>query len=189
MEQQIERSKVAVRWLVAVVLFAAVAYLKRSNLVATPWGTILVLTGALAVLNVTFTLILRTSAPRWLKYITTGTDLTLISLLVWFTGGGGSVFYYAYFIVLVSNSIRYGMPMALYVATMYNVLYVAVLLIAPPSGDLTIEAVKILAFWGIALYAGYLAMRFQRQSRILESYEETIARLRAEAATLKGPAR
>jgi len=49
-----------------------------------------------------------------------------------------------------------------------------------------VEAVKILAFWGIALYAGYLAMRFQRQARILESYEETIARLRHDLAHGKG---
>jgi len=45
--------------------------------------------------------------------------------------------------------------------------------------------VKILTFWGVALYAGYLAMRSQRQARILEGYEETIARLRAELAALK----
>ncbi|MGH9203804.1 MAG: hypothetical protein ACRD2A_21465, partial [Vicinamibacterales bacterium] len=83
---------------------------------------------------------------------------------------------------LVSNSIRYGMGMALYVATIYNLTYVVVLGLAPPSGDLTTEAVKILAFWGVALYAGYLAMRFQRYARILESYEETIARLRRELA-------
>jgi hypothetical protein len=99
---------------------------------------------------------------------------------VLFTGGSGSVFYVAYFIVLVSNSIRYGMGMALYVATVYNLGYAAVLLAQPPANDLTVEAVKILSFWGVALYAGYLAMRFQRQTRILESYEETIARLRAE---------
>src|SRR3989304_1944303 len=188
MEQQAERSKVAARWLVAAVLFAAVAYLKRGGLLTVPWSTIVALTAAIVVLNATYSVILRTSAPRWLKYVTTGTDLIIISLLVWFTGGSGSVFYYTYFIVLVSNSIRYGMPMALYVATVYNVAYVLVLQFTPPSGDLTIEAVKILTFWGIALYAGYLAMRFQRQSRIMQSYEETIAGLRAQAAGPKGSA-
>ncbi|HEY3246676.1 MAG TPA: hypothetical protein VGK88_00110 [bacterium] len=181
MEQQIERSKVAVRWLVATVLFVAVAYLKRAGLLAVSWPSILGLAGAIAALNVAYTVVLRSGAPWWLKYVTTGTDLLILSLLVWFTGGSASVFYYAYFIVLVSNSIRYGMPMALYVATVYNIAYVVVLLFTPPSGDLTVEAVKILTFWGIALYAGYLAMRFQRQNRILQSYEETIAQLRANA--------
>ncbi|MBI3975692.1 MAG: hypothetical protein HY334_04800 [Armatimonadetes bacterium] len=180
MEQQIERSKVVVRWIVAASLFAAVAYLKRQGQVPIPWGTIVALTAAVAALNLAYGRILRIAAPPWLKFVTTATDLILISALVLFTGGSGSVFYVAYFIVLVSNSIRYGMAMALYVATIYNLTYVGALLVAPPAGDLTVEAVKILAFWGVALYAGYLAMRFQRQVRILESYEETIAHLRAE---------
>lgn len=179
MEQQIERSKVVVRWIVAAALFTAVGYLKRQETVAAPWSVVLALTAAVVVLNLCYWGILRTGCPRWLKYLTTGTDLALISILIYITGGAGSVFYVAYFIVLVSNSIRYGMGMAVYVAAAYNVGYGLVLVLRPPGHDLTVEAVKILAFWGVALYAGYLAMRFQRQARILESYEETIARLRA----------
>jgi len=60
----------------------------------------------------------------------------------------------------------------------FNVGYVAVLIARPLEGDLTLEGVKILAFWGVALYAGYLATRYRRQARILEAYEETIAGLR-----------
>jgi len=189
LEQQVERSKVVVRWIVAAVLFAAVAYLKTRGQLAVPWSTVLALTATLAVLNLLYTAVLRRAAPPWLKYLTTGTDLALISALVALTGGSGSVFYFAYFIVLVSNSIRYGMGMALYVATLYNAAYAIILRLDPPSGDLTVEAVKIFAFWGIALYAGYLAMRFQRQTRILQSYEETIARLRHELASRRGEGR
>jgi len=69
----------------------------------------------------------------------------------------------------------------------FNVAYVAVLLAHPVGGDQTIEGVKILAFWGVALYAGYLATRFQRQARIIEAYEETIAELRANAGPTPGP--
>lgn len=47
---------------------------------------------------------------------------------------------------------------------------------------------KILAFWGVALYAGYLAARFQRQARILQAYEETILSLRARLAEGEGGA-
>lgn len=184
MEQQIERSKVVVRWIVTATLFCAVAYLKRTGSVAIPWSTVAALTAGVAVLNLIYWGILRRGAPRWLKYVTTATDVALISVLVLFTGGSGSVFHVAYYVVLVSNSIRYGIGMALYVAIVYNLTYAAILAFAPPGGDLTTEAVKILAFWGVALYAGYLAMRFQRYARILESYEETIARLRAE---LGGP--
>lgn len=180
MEQQIERSKIIARWIIAAALFSGVAYLKRQGEIPIPWGVILALTVVVVSLNLLFWTILRRSAPRWLKYVTTGTDLGLLSVLVGSTGGSGSVFYFAYFLVLVSNSIRYGMGMALYVATIYNIAYVAVLVAHPPSGPLTVEAVKILTFWGVALYAGYLAMRFQRQMRILAAYEDTIARLRAD---------
>ncbi len=174
-----------VRWLVAATLLAAVTYLKRQGDVTISWSTTFTLTAAVAACNLVYTWVLRRGVPPWLKYVTTGMDLALISALLLFTGGSGSVFYYSYFIVLVSNGIRYGMAMALYVATVYNVAYVGVLLLTPTSDRLTVEAVKILTFWGIALYAGYLAMRFQRQSRILQSYEETIAGLRAEVATLR----
>lgn len=184
-EQQIERSKVVVRWIITATLLTGVLYLKRQEAIPIAWPIIWLLTGTVAVLNLLYWSILRRSAPRWLKYVTTGTDLALISFLVGYTGGSASVFYVAYFVVLVSNSIRYGMGMALYVATIYNVAYVLVLVVHPPGSDLTVEAVKILAFWGVALYAGYLAMRFQRQTRVLESYEETITRLRAEIATLR----
>ena len=189
MEQQIERSKVMVRWIVGAALFASVLYLKSRGQLPVPWPTVLALTAALVVLNLIYWRILGRAAPRWLKYVTTATDLVLISVLVFFTGGVASVFYFAYFIVLVSNSIRYGMGLAIYVATVFNLAYVAVVYWQPPGNDLTVEAVKILTFWGVALYAGYLAMRFQRQTRILEGYEETIARLRAEAATLKPQAK
>ncbi|MGH2398190.1 MAG: hypothetical protein ACRDFW_14700, partial [bacterium] len=89
MEQQIERSKVVVRWIVAAALFGAVVYLKRAGSVVMPWGTVFALTAAVAVLNLIYWSILRKSAPRWLKYVTTATDLALISLLVLFTGGIG----------------------------------------------------------------------------------------------------
>ncbi|HXF82281.1 MAG TPA: hypothetical protein VNN19_05970 [bacterium] len=185
MDQQVERSKVVVRWIVAAILFAAVAVLKRQGSVAAGWPVVLGLTAAVAVLNLTYGAILGRGAPPWLKYVTTGTDLALITALLAVTGGSRSVFFVAYFVVLVSNSIRYGMMMALYVATGVNVMYALLLRAMPPGGDLTVEAVKIFAFWGIALYAGYLAMRFQRQVRILETYEEVIARLRQEVAELR----
>jgi hypothetical protein len=178
-ERRTEQSKVTVRWLVAAVLLLASVYLRRAGAIQVSWTVILLLTAGVAAANVAASAILRRGAPAWLRYASTGTDLLLISLLVGSTGGSASPFYYAYFIVLVSNSIRYGMRMAIFVALLYNIAYVAVLLVHPVGGDLTTEGVKILAFWGVALYAGYLATRFHRQARILEAYEETIAGLRA----------
>ncbi|MGH2375088.1 MAG: hypothetical protein ACRDIC_16675 [bacterium] len=178
-ERRIEQSKVTIRWVVAAVLFAGAAYLRRGGSIETSWAVIVGLAVGVALLNLGFSAVLRGGAPRWLRYVTTGSDIALTSLLVAYSGGSGSPFYYVYFIVLVSNSIRYGIGMALFVALLFNVGYVVVLVARPVPGDLTLEGVKILAFWGVALYAGYLATRFQRQARILQSYEETIAGLRA----------
>ncbi|MGH7428488.1 MAG: hypothetical protein ACREJ4_09080 [Candidatus Methylomirabilaceae bacterium] len=178
-ERRIEQSKVTIRWVVAAVLFAGAAYLRRGGSIETSWAVIVGLAVGVALLNLGFSAVLRGGAPRWLRYVTTGSDIALTSLLVAYSGGSGSPFYYVYFIVLVSNSIRYGIGMALFVALLFNVGYVVVLVARSVPGDLTLEGVKILAFWGVALYAGYLATRFQRQARILQSYEETIAGLRA----------
>ena len=178
-ERRIEQSKVTIRWIVAAVLFAGAVYLRRGGSIDTSWGIIVGLAAGVALLNLGFSAVLRQGAPSRLRYLTTGGDIALTSLLVAYSGGSGSPFYYVYFIILVSNSIRYGMAMALFVALLFNVGYVAVLVARPVGGDLPLEGVKILAFWGVALYAGYLATRFQRQARILEAYEETIAGLRA----------
>ncbi len=191
-ERRVEQSKVAIRWIVAVVLFAGAVYLRRSDSIDTPWGVIVGLAAGVALLNLCFSVVLRRTAPGTraagrLRYVTTGSDLALTSLLVAYSGGSGSPFYYVYFVVLVSNSIRYGMGMALFVALVFNVAYVAVLVARPIEGNLTLEGVKILAFWGVALYAGYLATRYQRQARILQAYEETIAGLRARIDEREGP--
>lgn len=188
-ERRIEQSKVAVRWLVLGVLLAVAVYMRRGGAIATPWPVIAGLTAAVTASNAAFTVILRRGAPRWLRYVSTGMDMAVISALVAASGGSASPFYYTYFVVLVSNSIRYGMAMAVFVALLFNAAYVAVLLVRPVSGDLTGEGVKILTFWGVALYAGYLAARYQRQARILEAYEETIEDLRSrlESSERSGP--
>ena len=185
-EQRTEQSKVTIRWIVVTVALAAVTYMRRTGTVDTPWPVIVALTAVIAALNLGFSAVLRRGAPRWLRYVTTGSDLAMISVLVGYSGGSASPFYYVYFIVLVSNAVRYGMAMAIVVALVYNVAYVAVLMVRPVA-DLTAEGAKILAFWGVALYAGYLAARFQRQTRILQAYEETILSLRARLGRREGP--
>jgi len=185
-ERRIEQNKVTVRWIVVVVLLAAAAYLRRHEAIGTSWTIILGLTAAVVLANLAFSAILRRGAPRWLRYVTTAMDLLLTSLLVGYSGGSGSPFYYVYFIILVSNSIRYGMSLAVFVALVFNIAYVAVLLVHPVGGDLPNEGVKILAFWGVALYAGYLATRYQRQARIMQAYEETIADLRTRLEAHEG---
>jgi hypothetical protein len=184
-ERRMEHSKVEVRWVVLVVALLVAVYMRRTGTITTPWTVILALSAVVVAANLVFAAVLRRGAPPWVRYVSTGVDLAVISVLLVFSGGSGSPFYYVYFIVLVSNSIRYGMQMAVFVASFFNLAYVGVLLLRPPAADLTAEGVKILTFWGVALYAGYLATRYQRQMRILQSYEETIAGLRNRIETLE----
>jgi cell division protein FtsW (lipid II flippase) len=109
-EQRTEQSKVTIRWIVVTVALAAVTYMRRTGTVDTPWPVIVVLTAVIAALNLGFSAVLRRGAPRWLRYVTTGSDLAMISVLVGYSGGSASPFYYVYFIVLVSNAVRYGSP-------------------------------------------------------------------------------
>lgn len=137
-DRRTERSKIVVRWIVVAVALAAVTYMRRTGTVTTPWGVIVALTSAVAALNVGFAAALRCGAPPWLRYVTTGSDLALISILVAYSGGSASPFYYVYFVVLVSNAVRYGRAMAIFVALGFNVAYVAVLVVHP-AADLTAE--------------------------------------------------
>jgi Kef-type K+ transport system membrane component KefB len=93
-EYRTEASKITIRWIVAAVLFAGAVYLRRSGSIETPWGMIVGLAAAVALLNLGFTAVLRRGAPRWLRYVTTASDLVLTSLLVAYSGGSGSPFYY-----------------------------------------------------------------------------------------------
>jgi len=70
-EYRTEASKITIRWIVAAVLFAGAAYLRRSGSIETPWGMIVGLAAAVALLNLGFTVVLRRGAPRWLRYVTT----------------------------------------------------------------------------------------------------------------------
>ncbi|MDR7483439.1 MAG: hypothetical protein QN183_13320 [Armatimonadota bacterium] len=186
---RIERSRVTVRWLMLGILLAGVWYLRRSGAISTDARVIAALATVAAAANLTFAAALRRGVPRWVRYAATVHDQLLTTALVGTTGGAASPFYYVYFIVLVSTSIRYGMGMAALAALLYNVGYVGVLLLHPLGGDLTLEGVKILAYWAVALYAGYLAARAHRQARMLQAYEETILRLRARIDDLEAGGR
>ncbi|MGH2403651.1 MAG: hypothetical protein ACRDGN_04220, partial [bacterium] len=101
-ERRIEQSKVTIRWIVAAVLLVGAIYLRRGSSIETPWAVIIGLAAGVALLNLGFSAVLRSGAPRWLRYVTTGSDIALTSLLVAYSGGSGSPFYYVYFIILVS---------------------------------------------------------------------------------------
>ena len=170
------------RLFIVVVLFVVVVYLNSRAQPVMSKPTFALLTGVSGFIALGFVAWL-----RWVRYYpvfkfaSAAADVALISLLVYFTGAHGSIFFPLYFIVLISNGIRYGAAMSVFVALVFNVAYVIVLSNTPQkNATLPNEGVKILAFWLAAFYVGYLSTRFQRLQREVDGYVETIAQLREE---------
>lgn len=194
-ERDSERAKVTARWFAILVLLVALFWIRRHDPVVnaqvsrlTAWELALA-----AVLMTTAEAIYlwkpeRLQIPRWLKYVTVFADMVFISVLVSLTGYTRSPFFFVYFVFLISNCLRYGLFMSLFVAAVFNVLYVFVLGFAPeverPASVLGGEGLKIVAFWAVALYGGAISARIRRQGNQLRVYEETIREQRARIAEL-----
>jgi hypothetical protein len=184
-ECQIERSKVVARWFIIGILAALAQWQRAQGAILMPVATYASIIGGAALVNIFHTLYLFRiqHCPLPYKYISTALDLIFVTVLIYASGFNESPFFYVYFIVLVSNCIRYGLAMSLYIAVLVNVLYAVTLSLAPQQLRPTVlggEGLKILAFWGVALYGGAVAARIRRQILEIASYEETIAELREE---------
>jgi hypothetical protein len=184
-ECQTERSKVIARWFIIGILAALAQWQRAQGAILMPAVTYASIIGGAALVNVFHSLYLFRvqHCPLYYKYISTALDLIFVTILIYASGFNESPFFYVYFIVLVSNCIRYGLVMSLYIAVLVNVLYAVTLSLAPEQLRPTVlggEGLKILAFWGVAMYGGAVAARIRRQVLEIASYEETIAELREE---------
>jgi hypothetical protein len=183
-ECQTERSKTVARWFAIAILAGLLHWQRSHGLIELTDGLFWSLIAGVALINFGHTLYLFRvqECPPSYKYLTVGLDLVFLTLTIRFTGFNQSPFFYVYFVVLVSNCIRYGLLMSLYIAVLVNVLYASTLSAAPglPPTVLGGEGLKILAFWGVALYGGAVAARIRRQAYEIAAYEETIAELKAE---------
>jgi len=192
-ERDSERAKVTARWFAIVVLLSALFWIRGHDPIVaahvsrlTAWE--LALAGVLMTLAEAIYLWKpgRVQIPRWLKYVTVFCDMVFISVLISLTGYTHSPFFFVYFVFLISNCLRYGLLMSLFVAAVFNVLYVVVLGFAPETerqaSVLGGEGLKIVAFWGVALYGGAISARIRRQGNQLRVYEETIREQRAQLA-------
>ncbi|MEQ9363974.1 MAG: hypothetical protein RIF32_07020 [Leptospirales bacterium] len=189
-----ERNKVNVRWLLMVLIAGYLSYLLKTDQGQEIGSThlfnltyILGLTAFLAAANLIFMLYLAgVSRARFrmrsaLKYMSMIVDFIAISLVLLPTGGDRSIFFVVYFIVIISNSLRYGMRLALAGVFVFNLCYVAVL-VYQYYPDLVIpnvqgEILKVAVFWVVGLYTGYIARRFQILQGEVEKYENLVRRL------------
>ncbi len=197
-ERDSERAKVTARWFAIVVLLIALFWIRQHD------PMVAAHVSRLSAWELAFAAVVMTAAeaiylwkpgririPRWLKYVTVFGDMAFISIVISLTGYTHSPFFFVYFVFLISNCLRYGLLMSLFVAAVFNVLYVVVLGFAPESerqaSVLGGEGLKIVAFWGVALYGGAISARIRRQGNQLRVYEETIRELRTKVATLSTP--
>jgi hypothetical protein len=200
-ERDTERAKVNVRWFAIAILFAVAEWIRRHDPLVRAQLTDGILYGctiaALLMTAVEAAYLWHpstTEVPPWLKYVTVIGDMAFISALIYYTGFAQSPFFFVYFVFLISNCLRYGLLMSLFVAGIFNLFYVIVLGLAPKEelkpSVLGGEGLKILAFWLTALYGGTISARLRRQAGQLRVYEETIGELRAELKphTAKDPA-
>lgn len=189
-----ERNKAHVRWLLVLVVAGYLTYLVSEGISREIGSTALLtdlyvaaLTGTAMALNIFFTFVLyqvrknNGRLHKWFKYATMLVDLGLVSALLIPTGGSESLFFPVYFIVIVSNSIRYGMKGAVVGLFGFNLMYVGVLYeqyypeMQIPS--LQKEVMKVAGLWLVGIYTGYLSKRFDVLQQEVAKYESLVEKL------------
>lgn len=186
-----ERAKTTVRWFAIPLLFVIALWMRRHDpaLKSTLTDSVLYIAAGVSVIMTAIESAIfwqpgRKQIPYAAKYLTVTGDMAIISALIYYTGWAQSPFFFVYFVFLISNCLRYGLLMSVFVAGIFNIMYVGTLGLAPPGevkpSVLGGEGLKILSFWGVALYGGAISARLRRQANQLRVYEETILNLRAE---------
>jgi hypothetical protein len=192
-ERDTERAKLTIRWVALVVLLGVAQYIRLHDpeiaAQLTPRRVAAILAGVVLLITAESLYLWqpgRQNVPPWFKFATVTADLVVVSLLIYYTGFTRSPFFYVYFVILISNCLRYGLLMSLYVALGFNIAYVFVLGLAPGEAVapsvLGGEGLKILAFWATAFYGGSVSARLRRQANQLRVYEETLLELRGQLA-------
>ncbi|MBI3394996.1 MAG: hypothetical protein HY042_04100 [Spirochaetia bacterium] len=187
-----EKNKAGVRWLLVLIIAPYMSWLlatgRNAQIDTTDffnWPYIAALTGGTIVANILVTIAFTRGKSSGLfhpavKYATMLLDLAVVTLVVLPTGGSESIFFVVYFIVIVSNSLRYGMRLALTGVLAFNVMYVAVLMAQyypnESAANFQKEILKVGGFWLVGLYTGYLSRRFEILQGEVEKYQKLLAR-------------
>jgi len=190
-ERKNEANKVNVRWFLTIAIFSYLAYLLATDrareiggALSLNWLYIGGLAAAMIALNLLCTIYLFLVKKRdWrmnplVKYVTMTADLIMTSFLLVPTGGNESKFFVVYFIVIVSNGLRYGMRLSVFGVLVFNACYLGVLIHQFYPGlrisGMENETLKVVGFWVVGLYVGYLARRFELLQGQVEKYQKLV---------------
>ena len=195
-ERDTERAKITIRVMAIVILLGTAFWLRgHDGTLAVSVRVLLMLAVGAGVMTLLETWFLYrpgcVTIPRSFKYVTVAGDMAFVSILIFTTGCARSPFFFVYFVFLISNCLRYGLRMSLFVALMFNICYALVLALAPTAESQASvqggEGLKFLAFWATAFYGGSVSERFRRQANQLRVYEESLLELRARLKAVSAP--
>lgn len=185
-----EKNKAGVRWLIVLIIAPYLSYLLATGKASEigherifNWYYISTLIFFIIAVNLwVLWQIKRGQKGVWhtsTKYITMAADFLAVALVLVPTGGNESMFFIINFVVIVSNSLRYGMRMALAGSFIMNFCYLGVVLwqYYPDFKIASIqkEILKLGGFWLVGIYTGYLSRRFEILRGEVEKYQQLLA--------------
>ncbi|GBF51705.1 hypothetical protein LPTSP4_32430 [Leptospira ryugenii] len=186
-----EKNKAGVRWLIIFLIVPYLAFLLETGRAVEigqahifNWYYVGLVASFVILVNLIVSFVIkRASAKSYIspsiKYYTMIADFLAVALVMIPTGGHQSMFFTVNYIVIVSNSLRYGLRIALLGTIVMNLFYVAILAFEYyPNGEvqgLQSEILKIGGFWLVGIYTGYLAMRFETLRGEIENYQKLLA--------------
>src|SRR5438128_4364991 len=173
---EMERRIIWIRWLAILVSLGALPFL-ASSLNRQSLVTLLALIGLGAIYNLTLLVVLLPRKPAWLTsgYISAIGDVLLVTGGVAVTGGLGSPFFLAYFVVTVTTAVRFGGVAAITAVLTIALSYTAVVYYNNTVNgtpltlkDLTDLAMRtgFVAITGI--FVGFVGDRARRAERALQ---------------------
>jgi hypothetical protein len=186
-----EKNKAGVRWLL---IFIIVPYLSFLLLTGRAieighanifnWYYVITVATFIITVNLWVTFILfralkSGSISPSVKYYTMIADFLAVALVMIPTGGHESMFFTINYIVIVSNSLRYGLRISILGTIVMNIFYIGVLAFEHyPDKEIVgvqKEILKVGGFWLIGIYTGYLSMRFEMLRGEIEHYQKLLA--------------
>ncbi len=186
-----EKNKAGVRWLLIFIIVPYLSYLLftgksveigHENIFN--WYYVLSVASFIISVNLFVTFLLLRAVKKGMiqpsvKYYTMIADFLAVALVMIPTGGSESMFFTINYIVIVSNSLRYGLRIAILGTIVMNIFYIGVLAFQyyPDKEIVGVqkEILKVGGFWLVGIYTGYLSMRFEILRGEIEHYQKLLA--------------